>query len=132
LRSLVPIDAGVVGLPANGHDVDVAIAVQIGDRKILNVNAALIEQVTLPLRALIVERLENPHTAFLARLVAEVIADSDSQLVAATAIEIGTPAGMAPFQLVVENMALPKVGGVGRRSVHNDLVAVPRFNGCDE
>ncbi len=94
-------------LPADGHDVNAAIAVQIGGGKILNMNAALIEQLTLPLRPRIVECFENAHAAFLARLLAEIVADADNQLLAAVAVEIGAPDGMAPFQAIVQNVTLP-------------------------
>src|SRR5262249_48138646 len=121
-----------VGLPADGHNVDLAVAVQIGRREVLDMNASLVEQVTLPLGALVIERLENPYTAFLAPLVAQIVADADNKLIAPVAVEIGAPDGMAPFQLVVENMALPQDSGAGGRSIHDDFITVPRLDCCDK
>src|SRR5215471_14268322 len=86
----------------------------------------------LPLRAFIVRRLEDAHPGFLAGLVAEDVANADYQLVAAVAVEVGAPDGMAPFQLVVQDVTVPQSVRIVGWRVHNDLVAVPRFDGGNE
>src|SRR5260370_41048100 len=53
----------------------------------------------------------------------------DNQLVGAVAVGIGGPDGVAPLQLVIENVALPeRLVRLARRRVHDDFVAVPRLD----
>src|SRR5262249_39516773 len=91
LRRPVPVDAGVVGSAAHGHDVDAAVAVEVGRGEVLHRDAPLVDQETLPLRAGRVGGLVDAHAALLAGLVAEVVAHADDQLVLPVAIEVGTP-----------------------------------------
>ena len=65
------------------------------------------------------------------------VADTHDQLLIAVAIKIGPPYCVAPQQLVVEHVPRPQAPGVGsvffgafRPSVHHDLKAVPRLDGC--
>src|SRR5207253_6652182 len=86
----------------------------------------------LPFRPLVVERLVNAHAAALAGLVAKVVAHTDDQVVAAVAVQVGTPDRVAPFELVVDHVPVPLPLRIGGRGVHHDLVAVPGFDGRDE
>src|SRR5438270_220735 len=80
--------------PADGHQVNLALAVQVGGGKVLNSHAAFIHQLPLPLRSLAVGGLVNADAATLAGLFAQVVAHADDQLLVAVAVQISTPDGM--------------------------------------
>src|SRR6516225_11022353 len=101
LRTFIPVDANVVRLPADGDDVDAAVAVEARRRQVFDGNAAVVENMPGPLRALVVERLVEPNAATLAGLVAFVVAYAYDDFVVLVAVEIGAPDGVAPFQTVV-------------------------------
>src|SRR5262249_29799888 len=133
LHPQVAIHADVLRRAADGNDVGAAVAEEVRHGQILHRDAALVDQVPLPLPALAVQRLVDAHAALLARLVAQVVAHADDQLVAAVAVEVGAPDGVAPLQLVVEDVPLPQPHArITRRRVDDDLVAVPRLDGGDE
>src|SRR6266542_1294608 len=130
---LVPIDAHVVRLAADGHKVHAAVPVEVASGQVLDGDAALVDQRPLPLRPLGVGRLVDPYPPPLARFRTQVIADADDQLVAAVAVEVGAPHGVAPLQLFVDDMTVIQfLRGIIRPRVDNDLVAVPRLDGGEE
>src|SRR5262249_31284858 len=110
------------------------VAVEVGGRQVLHRHAPLVDQVPLPLAGLRVHRAVDAHAAALARLVAQVVADADDQLVAAVAVEVGAPDGVAPAQALVQDVPVPgaRRRPAFRRRVDDHLVAVPRLDRGDE
>src|SRR5262249_40543230 len=95
LHTLVPVDSNIVRLSAPGDDVDAAIAVEVRRGEVFHGDAAVVEDVPCPFRALVVERLVQPHAAPLAGFVAFVVADADDDFVILVAVEVGAPDGVA-------------------------------------
>src|SRR5262249_39654627 len=119
---LVPVNANVLRLPADGDDVNLAVAVEVGRGQVLDVHTALVDQGPLPLCSLRARRSVDAHAAPLARLHAQVVAHADNQLVVAVTVEVGAPDGMAPLQLVIDDLALPQLALFIRRRVDHDLM----------
>src|SRR5207249_695422 len=128
-RPLVPVDAHVPRLPPDRHDVDLAVAVEVCCGQVLDRDAARIDVVAGPLRALVVERLVDANAAAFAGLHAQVVAHADDELVAPVAIEVGTPDGMAPLKLFINDIPLPQVPVTRASVVDHHLMTVPWFNG---
>src|SRR5439155_16799461 len=63
LHADVPVDAPVVRLPAHGHQVDAAVAVEVGRRQVLDRDAATFDDLASPLRALLVLGLVDADAA---------------------------------------------------------------------
>src|SRR5262245_43858363 len=129
LLALIPVDACVLRLPADGDDVRAAVAVELGDREVFDRDAALVEELARPLRA---EGLGRAVDADAAALSAALLAAADDQLVGAVAVEVGGRDGVAPLELVVDDVAVPHRALLLRLGVDDDLEAVPRLDGGDE
>src|SRR5262249_53977015 len=124
--------AQVLRRPADGDEVGPAVAVEVGDGQVFHRYPARIDVVALPLGPPFVQRLVDADAAALADFLAQVVAHADDQLVVAVAVEVGAPAGVAPFQLIVDDVPLPLLARRRRLGVDDDLVAVPRLDGGDE
>ena len=120
-------------LPPDGHDVHSAIAIEVCDGQIFDGHAPIVDNVPAPLSAAAVHGLVDAHSAPLLRLIAQIIADADDQLVIPIAVEVGTPDSVPPFQFFIDDVPLPQSrSALGRWCVNNHLVAVPRLNRGDE
>src|SRR5262245_34101298 len=78
----VAVDADVLRLPANGDDVDLAVAVEVGTGRVLDGHAAVLDDLPLPLLALLVEGLVDAHPAALAAGLRFIVAHTNHQFVA--------------------------------------------------
>src|SRR5262249_46981529 len=97
-------------------------------------DAAVVDDLALPLGADVIERLVNAYAAPFLEGVAlgRVVADADDQLVVAVAVQVGTPDTVAPAELFVDHVPVPHLlGRVLGLGVDNDLVAVPWLDGGD-
>src|SRR5437868_13838226 len=122
-----------MGLPADRDDVEPAVAVEVGDGEILDRHTAVLEDVLAPLRAFVINGLVDPDAAALSRLLTSVVPNTDDQLVAAIAVQIGAPDCVPPAQRFIHNVPVPeRLLGIVRRRIDDDLVAVPRLDGGDE
>src|SRR4051794_21433161 len=91
----VPVDPCVVGLSPHPDQVDAAAPGQVGRRQVLHRDAATLDDLPCPLRALLVLRLVDADAAPFGRVLGvEVVADADDQLVAAVPVEVGAPDGV--------------------------------------
>src|SRR5262245_5840284 len=119
-RPLVPIDPYVPCRPPRRDDVDSAVAIEIGGGEVFDGDAAGIDIVASPFIAFVVERFVNADAATLIGFHAEIVADSDDDLVALIRSHIKslldwsrkklrTPDSMAPFQLVINHNSLDGV-----------------------
>src|SRR5262249_37570810 len=124
---LIPVYPHVLGRPADGDDVRLAVAVQVGHGQVLDRDAPVVKDHPLPLLADGVGALVNAHAALLGERVPlrRIVANADDETVTTTAIQVGTPDGMAPAEMVVENLAIVRLATLANL-VDNDLVAVPR------
>src|SRR5262245_10802172 len=120
-----------MSLPAHGDDVDLAVAVQVRTSKVLDGDAAVVEDRACPFGAISVGGLIKANAAAVAGIRVQVVADADNQLLVAVAIEVGAPDGVAPFEGVVEKMTVPELAGFARQRVGDNFVTVPRFHGCN-
>jgi len=77
LSLLIPIDAQIVGLPADGHNVDSAGAVDVCGSQVFDRDSAVIDNVPGPFCSFGVKGLVNAHAAPFTGFVAEVIAHAD-------------------------------------------------------
>ena len=129
----------VPGRAADGDDVGLAVAVEVGDGQVFHRDAAVVEDVPLPLRALAVGALVDADAAALRELVARlrvrVVAHADDEFVRAVAVEVREPDRVAPPQLLVDDVAVPELPA-RRRAVyvttwlpcHGSMVAItPSF-----
>src|SRR5262249_6818096 len=105
------------------------IAVEIDAREVLDRDAAVVDDLSRPLRSDVVQRLIDADAT---AMFAAVVADADDQLIGAVAVEVGRRDAVAPFQLVVDHVPGPKGAGRRRLGVDDDLMAMPRFDGGDE
>jgi hypothetical protein len=116
LLPLVPVDAAVLRLAADGDDFDLAVTIEVSSGQVLDRDATFIEQHPLPYCPLAVGAFVNADTAaFLedvAGLRVRVVANADYEFIRAITIEIGEPDRMAPEEMVVDNMAGPSVPGL--------------------
>src|SRR5579859_6285752 len=124
----VPIQPHILRRPPHRDDIDLPRALQIPTRQILHPHPALVDQLSLPALAHAIERLVDAHPTPLARLLAAIIAHADDQFVAAVAVEVRAPDGMAPAQALVDDVPLPQSAFLLRRRVDHHLVAVPRLD----
>src|SRR6266849_8403134 len=132
LLPLIPVNPHVMRRPPHGDDVNLAVAGQVRRGQILDGDAAFVDQVAFPFRALVVERLVDADAALFAGLVAEIIADADDEFVAAVTVEISAPHGVSPLELVVKDVAGPQFLWIVGLGVNDNLVAVPRLDRGDE
>src|SRR4029077_10183754 len=77
LHSLVPVNADVTGLPADGDDVRSAIAIEVGDRQGFHSHAAVFDYVPSPFSAVFVYDFIDADAATFAWLIAEIVANAD-------------------------------------------------------
>src|SRR5689334_2187790 len=104
--AFVPINLHVLRRPADGDDVASAVAVEIATGQVFDGYAAGIDELPRPLRAAGILRVINADTEF--DRIVQVVANADDELFVGVAIQIDGPNGVAPFQLFVENLSLPK------------------------
>src|SRR5205823_13300527 len=79
-------------------------------------------------------RLVDTDAALLGERVAlgRVVADADDQFGVPVIVQIGAPDSVAPSQMVVDDVSLPKLVAIKRRRVDHHLVSVPRLDGRNE
>src|SRR5262249_29251058 len=125
-------DPRVARLPADRHNVNLTVAVQIRRRQVLHRHAAVVDYLPGPLGAFAVRALVDANAAALTGFHAQVIADADDQLVVAVAVEVGRPDAVGPLEWLVDHVTVPHFfAGVVWLGVDNDLIAVPRLDGGD-
>ena len=74
---LVPIDAHVACRPADRHNVDAPIIVEIRGRHIFHRDTTVIDNVPGPLGAIFVGGFINTNPATFARLIAKVVSNTN-------------------------------------------------------
>src|SRR5262245_56016811 len=88
LNPLVPVNADVAGLPADGDDVRSAVAVEIADGQGFHGHPAVFDNVTGPARAFLIERLIDAHAAPLAGFITEIITDAGDDFLLVIIVKI--------------------------------------------
>lgn len=121
-------------LSTDCHDVDSSVAVEIGGSEVLDRYTARIDDSAFPTRPCVILRVVDSQTTSM--LVTQVVSHTDDQLLGVISIQIGTPNGVSPLQLVVENLTFPQPLATAivfriRHRIDNHFVAVPGFDGCN-
>src|SRR5262245_10929895 len=110
---LVPIDSHVMTLAPCGHQVVVAVAVEVAGDEVLDVHSALLDQSTLPLARARSLRVVDAHPRpWGARFV---VADADHQLLVGVVVQVDREYRVAPLELLIEDKAVPQ-WRLGRRA----------------
>ena len=85
-----------------------AVAVEVAGGEVFDGDAAGIDELARPLARLALRPCGIVDADAALGRVAQVVADADDQLLVGVAVEIGAPDGVAPFQVFVEDVAVPQ------------------------